>query len=169
MEYLGLNEEIDTIVFVKTIKIVERGTEEGGKEENEPQKGVLLTIVKGNDFHLLYNGITPNPLLSLPTLHSHSQPQTRTQHPLFNLALPLKHIPHTLPIEVYHSPGQDDSDILIGEGSINLKDCLNKGKALYRVPIISVMSSRMQAGIDVKVEPLQEERKEGSMLVDEGE
>lgn len=88
IEYLGLNAQIDVAVLARKIKIEEQP--EADDLEERAAEGVLLTVVRGQDFHLLYNGITPNPLLVFPTAHTQSEQQSRTQHPLFNLTLAFK-------------------------------------------------------------------------------
>lgn len=69
MEYLGLHDEIDLPVLLRKIKIEESAPEAEEQESILPTKRDLtITLLRGYDFHMLYNGIKPNPLIRLPQL-----------------------------------------------------------------------------------------------------
>lgn len=58
-------------------------------------------------------------------------------------------------MEIYHDGGEDSEEILIGEGTLNLADSYRDGEAntkVYRTVVTSLMSNRMQAAVDIKVE-----------------
>lgn len=70
IEYIGLHEEIDLLLFLKKIKI-EPDNEDSQiqtEELHQKERELKITLIRGFDFHLLYNGIKPNPLLKLPQL-----------------------------------------------------------------------------------------------------
>jgi hypothetical protein len=79
------------------------------------RKELTISIIRGYNFHLLYNGIKPNAVIRLPDLGLETQVADRTAEPIFNeqISLPLSGLMR-LTVEAYHAPGDDSEDILIG-------------------------------------------------------
>jgi hypothetical protein len=59
-------------------------------------------------------------------------------------------------VEVYHQPSEDAEAIIIGEGALSLSEALSSTEMPFskviRVVLTSLMSSRMQAALDIKIE-----------------
>lgn len=69
VEFLGLHEEIDLILFMKKLKFNEdQSMRETQFNTSKMDRGLEIVNIKGNDLHLLYNGIKPNVVVKFPQL-----------------------------------------------------------------------------------------------------
>ncbi len=71
---------------------------------------LTLTLIKGHNFHLLYNGIKPNPFIKLPQLSIETESLERNSDPIFNQSFTIKLDSNlasimNLSIEAYHAAG----------------------------------------------------------------
>ena len=167
IEYLGLHHEINLPVLLKKIK-VEQLSQKQSQSPSPSPRVLTLTIIRGFSFHLLYNGIKPNCLVKFPDLSLETDTFERSADPLFNQQIELPFLQlKQLSVEVYHVAGADSEDILIGEGVFPLPQLYSGLSQTVRVVIQSLMSTRMQASIDLKVEVnrVNDEERDGDEVV----
>jgi hypothetical protein len=138
VEFLGIEDRIDLISFVRMISFVveKEETEADGREEDGRQQKVIeITILEGCGFSQLYNGIKPNAMVRVPELGIQTQVSHRNCNPSFNEEFEAcldndkyhyryfsMYILSSLKVEVYHcsADDEDSESILIGEGSTRI-------------------------------------------------
>lgn len=84
VEFLGIEDQVDLICFLRKLKMVE-GPEGNSINEASVLEGDLeVIILEGVDFVNLYNGIKPNALVRIPDIGLQTQISHRTSNPAFN-------------------------------------------------------------------------------------